>query len=243
MKTNPIYKSIDNLARRPLIKSVWLGLFALCFFILGYLDCIARMPPYNWVLRAIHVVHPYQPTDDQMWIGEAEIFKRRPVKSIAFIGDSMVALGDWPQLLQRSDVAGNGIMGETTGGLLRRIKEGELLPKTVIIWIGINDLQSHALLATTHNNMKAILSLLHGKKLFMISSVPTAFPYGSSYLRDLRTFERSICVQPTCTFIDISDVLAPKGILLDKFTKDKVHLNWMGYQVISNKIENYLVDG
>ena len=95
------------------------------------------------------------------WLGEKSVTQKN---SVAFLGDSITqGWGDnFNGAFGKLRVANRGISGDTSRGLLLRIKKDvlDLNPKAVVIMIGANDLAEKANGETVFGNVKLIIQAI-----------------------------------------------------------------------------------
>lgn len=196
----------------------------------GLAVALLHIPPYQAIERRVLQYGQHQPEDNDAWRQLAPLYANKPPAAVTLIGDSLTAYGDWPRLLPGVDVEGRGIPGDTTAGVLKRLKNGEPTGNTVFVLIGVNDLNKGLSLAESVANLRKILSLLHGKTVFLQSTILTKFSEQNERVQALDAEELRLCRTGLCRFVDLNSVMAKEGFLAQEFTVDGVHLSWAGYQ-------------
>ncbi|MEG0378577.1 MAG: GDSL-type esterase/lipase family protein [Eubacterium sp.] len=168
---------------------------------------------------------------------------------ILMIGDSLIEYGEWETLLGRA-VINRGIGGDTTYGVLRRIK-GSLKkhPQKIVLMVGINDIITGESIGTIAKQYEEILKKIEDEKqeikvythqvlpcnpqkLFFVFDNGQAKALNSEILRLSQKYN-AIC-------IDLWDVLVEKGELIEKYTLDGVHLTEEAYKIWAEKLKLYL---
>ena len=196
-----------------------------------------KLKPYFYAVKIINKVTPFDPNKDFVYRTLSNLFIGQPYrKDVTFLGDSIVAFGKWDILLAGRDVDNHGIPGDTTQGLLLRLGRHEVVGKTAIVMLGVNDLKMEIASDSTKSNIRGILHALAGKRILLVSTLKTGIPSTNAKLSGIIAFEQEICHAPTCTFVDANRDLAPMGYLKPQYTVDGVHLNWLGYRTLSARL-------
>ena len=170
------------------------------------------------------------------------------------IGDSITEQCPTDELLPTKVVYNRGIGGDTTPGVLTRLKEScfDLHPDRVFIWIGTNDF---ALLNTSvkiiHQNIEAIVTHIHRQlpaaKVFVMSVCPVnpridRVTVGPRNNHSIQALNQLLKTQTTATYIDVHSALVDSdGSLNASFTRDGLHLTPEAYQEIIKIIEPNMV--
>ncbi|NOX99412.1 MAG: G-D-S-L family lipolytic protein, partial [Verrucomicrobia bacterium] len=119
----------------------------------------------------------------QMWAGQIQ----QDQHALVFLGDSITQgwKGDMGGSFGGVKVANRGISGDTTRGVLIRLKEDVLTlnPSGVVILIGTNDLEDAASPEGTTGNLKLILAELKKHNAKMPIILCTVFPSSESKRR------------------------------------------------------------
>lgn len=206
-------------------------------FWIGAISFQYKLKPYFYAVKIINKVSAFDPNKDFVYRTLSTLYIEQPYrKDVTFLGDSIVAFGKWDVLLNRADVDNHGIPGDTTKGLLLRLGRHEVVGKTAIVMLGVNDLKMEIASESTKQNLQDIVAALDGKRVILVSTLKTGIPSTNTKLSGIVAFEQKICVAPKCTFVDANRDLAPMGYLKPEYTVDGVHLNWNGYRVLSAQI-------
>lgn len=167
------------------------------------------------------------------------------------IGDSMIAYLNFHRY-QIDDWINQGIAGDTTNGVLKRLDAvTRLKPKRVIVSIGSNDLVlTQNTTDMTISNIKTILDTLKKTSdvyLCLITPVNPMMKHANQAYIAGRTNEAINMLNQRLKeeWIDhIIDVHTPlldeHGLLLETLSKDGIHLNDAGYSVFLKSIKNRL---
>lgn len=200
-----------------------------------------KLKPYFYALKIINKVSTFNPDSDFGYHTLSILYReQRYSRKVTFLGDSIVAYGKWDVLFNTSEIDNHGIPGDTTQGLSLRLNRHEVVGPTAIIMLGVNDLKMEISREQTKSNLKQILKSLVTKRVILVSTLKTTIPSANEKIAGMIDFERFICLQPNCTFVDANVTLAPQGALKKEYSVDGVHLNWQGYRALSPVISRAL---
>lgn len=139
-------------------------------------------------------------------------------------------------------VENEGIVGESTKGMLRRFDSTipRLKPDYVIIWSGINDLTSGVLadaaianLREIYNKTRAINAIPIACTISPIVSVPKVIEIIKTYNKKIEELTKSENIQ----LIDLYKTLSnEEGLLRAEYNNDGIHLNVKGYTKVATTI-------
>ncbi|MFT4638191.1 MAG: lysophospholipase L1-like esterase [Verrucomicrobiales bacterium] len=160
--------------------------------------------------------------------------------ALVFLGDSITQ--SWTQLAQAFPgvkVANRGISGDTTRGVLLRLKGDvmDLNPSGIVLLIGTNDLEEEAEPSSTAGNLSLILKALktHNPKMPIILS--QVFPASASMKRPAdkiseinKLYAEAVKGDPQITMLDTWTLFADdKGDAKKDEFPDLLHPNGRGY--------------
>jgi len=164
--------------------------------------------------------------------------------TIVMIGDSLTAWGDWSRLLNREDIANQGVSGDTTEDVLERMDEiYRLKPQMALVMIGINDIMRGREAAAIFSNYRRIIQglLAHPIKPVIQS---TLFLAGDDHrnetVQSLNHKLRLYAQEQKLPFLDLNKRLSPHNHLNASFTYDGLHLNSAGYRAWGKEIQKNL---
>ncbi|MDR6146739.1 lysophospholipase L1-like esterase [Sphingomonas sp. SORGH_AS870] len=189
----------------------------------------------------VRLIKPEDPRTNVNFGALVPINNAKPLSApVTLTGDSNIQYGPWQDVLtQRVD--NHGIAGDTTSGLLIRLRTGEKSAGTVGIMIGINDPSAAITLAETEANFREILKLMGPRRIVVISPLVTAMAKRNSQIVAIRQAEQRLCASlPNCTFVNIGPSFETNGALRANYTHDGVHLSWSGYQKLGNILNKVL---
>jgi hypothetical protein len=151
----------------------------------------------------------------------------------AMLGDSITFEMPWREAFPGAAIANLGISADTTTGVLNRLDTVTATgAKTVVLLIGINDLQwleAPADVAERHAAIRRRL-IAAGMQVVAVSLFT-----GHAHLRDqvaeVNARLKRSCGPPRCIFLDLDAALSEDGMLKPAYTYDRLHLNAEGYKV------------
>lgn len=173
-----------------------------------------------------------------------------PKDAIIFLGDSITEYGQWEELLGNSKVKNRGISGDTTWGLLRRLKGiTSSKPKAIFLMIGINDFlftNEQEIIKNYTEIIQQIQAETPSSQLFIQSVLPvnpqvkrTVFDNPS--IISLNQSLQQLAQQKGLIYLDIHEpLLANNGLLKASYTADGVHINGAAYSIWKKIVDPYV---
>lgn len=176
-------------------------------------------------------------------------------ESIVFLGDSITSRYDLNKYFPNYNVYNSGIAGNMTKDILDNMENRVFVynPTKVFILIGTNDLVYSGLDNDgIKNNIEEIINKIYEKNSNTKIYLESIYPVNNSInkeivetrtnenIKDLNNKIEKIC-NNKCTYINMYDNLTDKnGNMKRIYTVDGLHLNKIGYKVITNKLIKYL---
>ncbi len=176
-------------------------------------------------------------------------------ESIVFLGDSITSRYDLNKYFPNYNVYNSGIAGNMTKDILDNMENRVFAynPTKVFILIGTNDLVYSGLDNDgIKNNIEEIINKIYEKNSNTKIYLESIYPVNNSInkeivetrtnenIKDLNNKIEKIC-NNKCTYINMYDNLTDKnGNMKRIYTVDGLHLNKIGYKVITNKLIKYL---
>ena len=176
-------------------------------------------------------------------------------ESIVFLGDSITSRYDLNKYFPNYNVYNSGIAGNMTKDILDNMENRVFVynPTKVFILIGTNDLVYSGLDNDgIKNNIEEIINKIYEKNSNIKIYLESIYPVNNSInkeivetrtndnIKDLHNKIEKIC-NNKCTYINMYDNLTDKnGNMKRIYTVDGLHLNKIGYKVITNKLIKYL---
>lgn len=178
---------------------------------------------------------------------------------IVFLGDSITEQFIVSEFFPEHYVINRGISGDTTDGVLKRLKESiyDIKPSTIFLLIGTNDLGNGKQPDYIIKNIDKIIIKIHEKlpdtKIFLESVYPVRKD-GHNKIKNRMVGKRNnqsidkinkgiikISDKHQLTYIDVHSLLQDKyGKLKFEYTIEGLHLTSLGYTIIVKEISKYL---
>lgn len=163
---------------------------------------------------------------------------------VVLLGDSLIAKGDWKNLLDNKLTLNLGLEGDTTKGVLERIDSLEVIePKTIILMIGVNDLCLSIPLDEVFENYKKILQKLKntGSTIIVNAIFITQMPAVNKKVEKLNIFIKEFCEKEELEYLYLNESFEnEKGLLKEELTTDGLHLGQTAYKVWAYKLNALL---
>ncbi|MDB5119097.1 MAG: hypothetical protein JWN56_315 [Sphingobacteriales bacterium] len=169
-----------------------------------------------------------------------EIFEKQPIVPgrIIFLGNSITEMGDWKKLTGDTTVINQGISGDITYGVLKRLDDVIIRkPSKIFILIGINDIGKDIPPAVIADNYRKIINQINSEspstKVYVQSILPVNpqvknFPQHydkPEKIAQSNALIKKVALNLNCTFINLIPLFSDKqGRLKNNLTKDGLHL-------------------
>ncbi|MFD0764308.1 GDSL-type esterase/lipase family protein [Mucilaginibacter lutimaris] len=176
-----------------------------------------------------------------------ELFKKQPITKggIIFLGNSITEMGNWPKLLNDTNVLNRGIGGDITYGVLKRIDDViARQPKKLFILLGINDIGKDIPDSVIAYNYFKIIKRVKagspGTKIYVESILPLnptlkGFPQHYDKAEHIPRVNAMLKAQAASlgyTYINLQPLFLNKQNRLDaKYTLEGLHLKPEAYVV------------
>jgi lysophospholipase L1-like esterase len=198
--------------------------------------------------------------DYQTWVNilqqEAEVAAQKKPRNLTVMAGDSLSLWFPSELLPDNKTWLNqGISGEKTAGLLKRLNLfDKTTPQSIFVMIGINDLIAGVNDETILDNQRQILNYLrkkHPKAQIVVQSIlphqgsqatwegkEKLLAIPNSRIRNLNQQLRTIAAKEDVKYLNLHPLFADKqGNLRSNFTTDGLHLNPNGYLVWSSALQ------
>lgn len=198
--------------------------------------------------------------DYQKWVNilkqEASVAAQKKPRNLTVMAGDSLSLWFPSELLPENKTWLNqGISGEKTAGLLKRLNLfDETTPESIFVMIGINDLIAGMNDETILDNQRQILNYLrkkHPKAQIVVQSILPHQGEGATWegkekllaipnsrIRNLNQQLRTIAAEESVKYLNLYPLFADKqGYLKSNFTTDGLHLNPNGYLVWSSALQ------
>ncbi len=177
-----------------------------------------------------------------------------PTDNFLFLGDSITDFYPLEEYYDNIPVVNSGVAGNKTTDILSNMKERvyQYNPTKVFLLIGTNDLDSSDV-DTTFNNIKKIINEIKENRREASIYVESVYPVNSliennavnnrdnEKIRKLNKKLSNYCDDGNCTYINLFKELKDEdGNLKSNYTEDGLHLNSLGYVVVTRCLLPYL---
>lgn len=174
-------------------------------------------------------------------------------KRIVFLGDSLTEYCDWQKMFENTDIINQGIVGDTTFGILQRLElTFEEQPKKIFLMAGINDLLQSYHKEEVLSHYEQILGKIKSELPLTIVYVQSILPVADQ--EDFRDMNQEIkatnlrlkalAEQYKYPYVDLHSVMSMQnGSLQDTLSSDGLHLNSAGYDLWRDTIKDLLGTG
>ncbi|MDY6902215.1 MAG: SGNH/GDSL hydrolase family protein [Cyanobacteriota bacterium] len=198
--------------------------------------------------------------DYQKWVNilkqEAEVVAEKKPRNLTIMAGDSLSLWFPSELLPNNKTWLNqGISGEKTAGLLKRLNLfDKTTPESIFVMIGINDLIAGVNDETILENQRKTMTYLrkkHPKAQIVVQSIlphqgkeatwegkAKLLAIPNSRIRNLNQQLRTIAAKEDVKYLNLYPLFADKqGNLKSNFTTDGLHLNPNGYLVWSSALQ------
>ena len=172
-----------------------------------------------------------------------------------FLGDSITEYYDLDKYFPDMPVVNSGVAGDTTDDILNDMKGRvyDYNPSKVFLLIGTNDLRDEKSVDEEVDNIKKIIENIEtnkkGAEIYLEGIYPVNEEINEKVVElrnnpDINEINDKIekyAEERNITYIDLHEKLInDKGLLDRKYTKDGLHLNEEGYEVVTEELMKYL---
>lgn len=198
----------------------------------------------------------------QQWVDilkqEAKVAADQRTRHLSILAGDSLSLWFPPELLpEDKNWLNQGISGETSNGLLKRLKIFDRTqPEVIFVMIGINDLIEGMSDGVILDNQRQIISYLrkaHPKAQIVVQSIlphgaeqatwkgrDKLLAVGNSRIREFNQQLQSISIKKGVKYLDLYPLFTNKqGNLRREFTTDGLHLSPEGYIVWRSALQIY----
>ena len=183
--------------------------------------------------------------------------KVSPNDNFLFLGDSITDFYPLEEYYDNLPVVNSGISGNKTTDILNDMKTRvyQYNPTKVFLLIGTNDLNStdEDIVDVTFDNIKEIISEIKENRSDATIYVESVYPVNSviennvvtnrtnKKVKELNKKLSNYCDKESCEYINLyDDLIDEEGNLKTEYTEDGLHLNSLGYVVITRELLPYL---
>lgn len=234
--------------RRLGYPSFWLLLLAMAFC-LGMLSAHERWPVYGVFVERILVQFDGRKGVSEFarrhYAQRRSLFAELPAEAdLVLIGDSLTAQGEWQELLPDLSVHNRGIGFDTAEGVAARLTsicDGRY--RIAALAVGINDLIYNIPVSKTRQYYReSVETLMHCVNHLVLHTVlqPSRQFAIASRVREANRFIHALGERYGLAVVDLNPVLAPGGYLLERYTKDGLHLTGQAYLIWAGRLRELL---
>lgn len=172
-----------------------------------------------------------------------------------FLGDSITEYYDLGKYFPDMPVVNSGIAGDTTDDILNDMKGRvyDYNPSKVFLLIGTNDLRDEKSVDEVVDNIKKIIEEIETNRKEAEIYLESIYPVNEEVnkkvvelrnnpdINEINDKIKKYAEEKNITYIDLHEKLInEEGLLEKKYTKDGLHLNEEGYEVVTEELMKYL---
>lgn len=173
------------------------------------------------------------------------------------VGDSLVNLGEWSELMNDPHVKNRGISGDTTTDVLARldtITRGH--PNTIVLMVGINNFQSGYSVERSVSEYRQIINRIKTEspntriiairvlpvnptlyRQYISSDHPEIMPPDQNQIEKFLNRIWMTAKPVPCPLYNLPGLLTQQGYLDERYTFDGLHLNGAGLRIVADTIK------
>lgn len=155
--------------------------------------------------------------------------------TVAFVGDSITASGDWSEWFPELDTLNHGVSGDTTDDLIERLSAViDAKPDEIVLLIGTNDLGTRLTVEHLVRNIQLMLVELRrqlpGTRMLLHSIMPRGNDFAGQ-IQEANIHLRQFAATVHAQYLDLWPAMArADGEINPEYSDDRLHLNDAGYQ-------------
>jgi lysophospholipase L1-like esterase len=167
------------------------------------------------------------------------------MRTILFIGDSLIEYFDWAGRFPAHDVFNLGVSGETVEWLVERVPRITTKhPSADLIFIqsGINNvaMEDSGVLSEYREVVRRLKSAYPNARVYITSLLPTLLPFISpEEIVRLNGLLQGLAQESSCAYLNVHDEFV-KGDLPTLLSMDGIHLSQKGYEVWADVVEKVI---
>lgn len=244
--------------RKILVVSLILNLIIIFFF-----SSVIYHPPIrikaNRIIKKVHRSLFYEDKKEKIKMRPNYFIQKSHFESlpdtkneIIFLGDSITDYGRWGEMFENLNVKNRGIVGDMTGGVVKRLNEVvSSSPDKIFIMIGVNDLSSRRIeLSDIVDNHERIIKYIKEKTPLTRIYFHSLLPVNEDIPDRLGRAEtqqvikvnkaiRQLCVKYQLQYIDLFSLFRNNNNRFKiEYTSDGLHPNGKGYLLWMEAIED-----
>jgi lysophospholipase L1-like esterase len=167
-------------------------------------------------------------------------------ETIVFLGDSITQGGDWGAWFPEVNAVNQGIGGDTTDDVLRRLDAVvAAAPDEILLLVGTNDLGTRQSVEHLVRNIQSIMVELRrdlpGARMLLQSILPRGREF-SDRIQEANIHLRQFAATVHAQYLDLWPTFAlADGELNPLYSDDRLHLNSAGYDAWLSELRPGLV--
>lgn len=170
-----------------------------------------------------------------------------------FLGDSITEQYDLEKYFENYSVVNSGIGGNLTDDILNDLKDRvyKYNPSTIFLMIGTNDVNQNKSAKYIYDNIEKIVEQIQihlpKTRIMVLSILPSAETWNlddSNNKRiEINNMLKKRYHKNRTQYIDLYSILKEKksNKINGDYTTDGLHLNEIGYELISEKLKEYMI--
>lgn len=195
---------------------------------------------------------PYSYLDNPSYLKRLGQFDGSKDKiNIVMLGNSLTSRGNWPEILERKDVANQGIGSDITLGFMNRLDYVfKFKPRICFIEGGVNDLAHGISQNMIIKNLTILIDTLRYEKIIPVLNTVTLVTSNYQYI-DADKFNHKIKIlnkaiknladRKNVQLIDLNPEISDGKFLFKKYAvKDGIHYTDMAYEIWGKEIKEIL---
>jgi len=180
----------------------------------------------------------------ERWVSQFELLDIQSTDTV-FLGDSLTEGGKWSELLPQSSVRNRGIAGDTTEGVIERLKQitkGQ--PAQVFLMIGINDLALRVPREDIVSNIVTIINTIQKDspetEIFVQSILPARKQFRERIISLNGALEKA--VDGKAKWVNLYPLFLDDegGFMKSSLTNDGAHMLGEGYIIWKDAIADFV---
>ena len=172
-----------------------------------------------------------------------------------FLGDSITEMYDLEKYFPDDPVVNSGVSGDATHDILEDMEKRvyQYNPSKVFLLIGTNDLAQEKSPEEIFDNIKEMIKRIQENRPEAEIYIESVYPVNETLdtemvgkrknedIRSLNDLLQNYCQEEDLVYIDVyEELIDDNGQLTEEYTKEGLHLNENGYQVVTDILKEYI---
>lgn len=172
-----------------------------------------------------------------------------------FLGDSITEMYDLEKYFPDDPVVNSGVSGDATHDILEDMEKRvyQYNPSKVFLLIGTNDLAQEKSPEEIFDNIKEMIERIQENRPEAEIYIESVYPVNETLdtemvgkrknedIRSLNDLLQNYCQEEDLVYIDVyEELIDANGQLTEEYTKEGLHLNENGYQVVTDILKEYI---